>query len=42
MALYVLGFPMETKTILNGGISTNGEFIPRKFNFFTSFLQVLC
>jgi hypothetical protein len=41
MTLYVLGFPMETKTILNGGMSTNGEGIPSKFNVSTSFLQVL-
>jgi hypothetical protein len=42
MALYVLGFAMETKTILNGGMSTNGEGIPSKFYFSTSLLQVLC
>jgi hypothetical protein len=41
MALYVLGFPMETKTILNGGISTNGEGILENLIFSTLFLQVL-
>jgi hypothetical protein len=41
MALYVLGFPMETKTILNGVMSTIGEGIPSKFNFSISFFQVL-
>jgi hypothetical protein len=32
VALYVIGFPMETKTILNGGMSTNGEGTPSKFD----------
>jgi hypothetical protein len=30
---YVLGTLLETKYILNGGMSTNGEVIPSKFNF---------
>jgi hypothetical protein len=34
LALSVLGSLLETKSILNGGMSTNGEGIPSKFNFF--------
>jgi hypothetical protein len=34
LALSVLGSLLETKSILNGGMSINGEGIPRKFNFF--------
>jgi hypothetical protein len=34
MALCVLGSPMEAKSILNGGVSTNGEGIPSKLYFF--------
>jgi hypothetical protein len=41
MALYVLGSPMEAKSILNGGMSTNGDGIPSKFNIFYFILQVL-
>jgi hypothetical protein len=40
MDLLVLGSPMEAKSILNGVMSTNGEGIPSKLNFSTSFLQV--
>jgi hypothetical protein len=35
MALCVFGSLMEVKTILNGGMSTNGLGIPCKFNFIT-------
>jgi hypothetical protein len=41
LAHCVLGSLMETKSILNGGMSTNGEGIPCKFNFSTSFSQIL-
>jgi hypothetical protein len=34
MSLCVLGSPMEVTSILNGRISTNGEGIPSKLNFF--------
>jgi hypothetical protein len=33
LALSVLGSLLETKSILNGGMSTNGKGIPSKFNF---------
>jgi hypothetical protein len=32
LALSVLGSLLETKSILNGGMSTNGKGIPSKFN----------
>jgi hypothetical protein len=35
MVLCVLGSPMEAKTILNGGMCTNGLGIPSKFNLIT-------
>jgi hypothetical protein len=45
MALYVLCSPMEAKSILNGGMSTNCEGIPSKINFFylifTSFKLII-
>jgi hypothetical protein len=34
MALCVLGSSLEAKSILNRGMSTNGEGIPSKFNLF--------
>jgi hypothetical protein len=35
MALCVLGSPMEAKSILNGGMSTNGVGISNKCNLIT-------
>jgi hypothetical protein len=34
LAFRVLGSLLETNSILNGGMSTNGKGIPSKFNFF--------
>jgi hypothetical protein len=34
LALSVLGFLLETKSILNGGMYSNGKGIFNKFNFF--------
>jgi hypothetical protein len=34
LAFSVLGSLLETKSILNGGMSTNGEGIPSKLIFF--------
>jgi hypothetical protein len=41
LAFGVLGSLLETKSILNGGKSTNGKRIPSKFYLSTSFLQFL-
>jgi hypothetical protein len=34
LAFCVIGSLLKTKSITNGGMSTNGEGIPGKFNFF--------
>jgi hypothetical protein len=34
LAFSVLGSLLETKSILNGGLCTNGKGIPSKFNLF--------